>query len=195
MIGVFFESLFTGRIIFLILFGLFGGMVIGHARVGWLGLIFWVPVMLFCQFLILLSSAYLDGLMRIGSTGSAGFSVGSVIMLHLILHPTLLLLGIVIGRKSKSFEESERQQQAANIDAEGFVRMLNRYGAHPQFAVAGWFQARWNTMDEDARLTWTNDRLPGLRDLWIRGEDKALDGFGLELAQHLAAIDQGGTTR
>ena len=113
VIETFFESLFTGRIIFMVLIGLLAGYFLGYSRSGPVGMILWGAGILFVQLALFATSDYIKVLARIGSTGSAGFKVGDVFMIHFILHPSILAAAAIFGWHARGIQDEDFRQQAA----------------------------------------------------------------------------------
>ena len=86
MTEVFFETLFTGRIIFLMLLTLGVGYTIGLNGIRAFGLIALSLAFMFVQQAILFLSPAVDGLIRIGETGAGGFDASKIVVTHMIFH-------------------------------------------------------------------------------------------------------------
>lgn len=193
MWNAFFESLATFGIIALIVVGLIAGYVIGWSRVGWVAKVILAAVVLMIELFWLVSTDYVHFLLRLAETGAAGFSVGAVLNLHYLLHPSILIAAIAFGGYARRLDDVAMRAQAESIDAEQFEAALTTFFGHPELAKAGWFEQRWGKMDDDARLSWVERHIQELRELWISGEGDGLQAHDLDLAMRLAEIDKGDT--
>lgn len=192
MIGVFFESLFSGRILFLMIATCVAGFAMGNARLSVLGWLLLIPAVLFVQMWLFVTADYVEMLTHLGETGAAGFKVGDVFTLHLVLHPALLIISIWIGRAWRAAVDQHWIAESQQITPETFVGHLDVLGAHPDLAVAGWFDQRWNAMDAEDRLRWAEANIGALRHLWLEGGDSGLAGHNINLPMLLAEIDAAG---
>ena len=189
MISEFLSSLFEPGIIFLIIFTFIAGAGIGFSYLSLAGSIVGVIVVMFFQAVIFFSVDYVDALLYIDMTGVSGGMAAKILNMHLVIHPVLLMLWIWFGRSSKKFEIQTRTAAAGKMQSKDFRLELDILGSAPELAVAGWFPARWNHMDNDQRLQWAENHIVDLRRIWVSGDADGFKEFGTELPAMMAAID------
>lgn len=187
----FFSSLFHGRILFLIICTVLSGYFVGWRHFGWIGNIVWIAILVFLQSMIFVSSDYSDALIRIMETGIGDGIAGSIVKLHMVFHPVVLVLSIILGRSVRKDDAKEQTDTVDAMSAEKMTSILDIVSNHPELAAAGWFANRWIKMTADEQLGWTEKNLIPLRQLWLNGGWDGFDAYGMELPVHLAIIDKG----
>lgn len=185
----FIESLMTGRVIFMVLFGLITGYLIGWMRLGPIGVIIITAIILFIQMGLFVTGEYIQTLAWIGNTGSAGFKVGDVFLIHFFLHPCILASAVAFGWYARGIQDGKVQKQAEALTVGDFEKALRVLGSHPDLAGAGWFDQRWAKMEKKARLEWITQNADQLRALWLEANGEGLQAHGRELPMRLAEID------
>ncbi len=188
---IFLESLFTGRVIFMILLGVVAGYITGWSRLGPVGVVGAGLVILFIQMVLFSTSDYIRTLTYIGQTGAAGFEVGDVFVLHFIFHPLVLAIGVLLGLKARSIHDENLHAEVDGLTGEDMEKTLRVLGSHPDLAQAGWFARRWNVMDAPKRARWISAHMDDLKELLIEADGEGLKAFGKDLPQRLAEIDKG----
>lgn len=189
MLPYYFEVLFTGRQIFIVICSIFIGFLIGHSRIGFFWKLLLSLPILFVQFSMFVSADTVEALSYLLKTGAVGQKVSSALFTLSLTHPAVYLLSWGLGAAGRVQREKELQEKLRTLTGADLMAELNIIAAHPDLSGSGWFAQRWLPMGDDERLAWAKTHRRALCDLWFEAGDEGLQSLEFELPQRLALID------
>lgn len=189
MLPYYFEVLFTGRQIFIVICSIFIGFVIGHSRMGFFWKLLLSLPILFVQFSMFVSADSVEVLTYLLKTGAVGQEISSALDALFLTHPAVYFLFWGLGAVGRVQQEKELQEKLRTLTGADRMAELNIIAAHPDLSGSGWFAQRWLPMGNDERLSWARTHRRALCDLWFEAGEDGLQSLEFELPQRLALID------
>lgn len=189
MMSAFMEGLLSGRILLMVIGTIWAGYVVGIAVWGGWTTAFAVVGLLFTQLVMFTTADYTRLMLHIGSTGSAGINIDTVLMMHIVFHPAVLIISFLVGDQARVSKDADDLTNAQSLSATDVTDALNILGSHPSLASAGWFPDRWLPLSEVDRVRWVSAHLDDLQTLWYEAGDGGFENYGINLPMHLMMID------
>lgn len=189
MFGIYFEVLFSGRQIFILICTFFVGLFVGDSRMGFfVKLLLTLPI-LFIQAVMSHDSVYVRSMLDFMRTGAGGPEIENAYLLLLLTHPVLYFFWWIVGTCGRAQADHDRNIRVEQMTVEDLKREMTIIAAHPEISASGWIAQSWLPMTDAQRLTWVERHIERLRALWIETEEDPLQVIGTDLPQRLAAFD------